>query len=367
MKKQIFTTLMVVGVFSLVFLLTGKKMSEARNYEKQGDYRRMELQNSNPYAIFGSDAVVLMTEAERMTDHTLVIDNPNSGDLIGRMELDMRTSIARLFDKNGALLEERLLDEREKARWLTQDRFAEKYYSISPYAYVANNPVRYTDPTGDTINVRAIMAFDQTNGTNYMSTIINDLNSQTGLTFSVGGNGTMTYAVDNNGNPVIATDANGGTAGSATARNLMIDAVGHAQTANGFIVTNRGSGGGGNQFGVNPTQVGDFIAGANGVDNRTMGYGMTFMHELSHTNIGGGLSDSPYGAGNPGPVATRMNQVRGELNAQGGNYGQRMSYPSTAVPGGVAILPFSSGANNALQNGLPVGNQPHVMHRIMRF
>ena len=28
------------------------------------------------------------------------------------------------------------------------DPLAEKYYSISPYAYVANNPLRYIDPTG---------------------------------------------------------------------------------------------------------------------------------------------------------------------------------------------------------------------------
>ncbi len=33
-------------------------------------------------------------------------------------------------------------------RWLTVDLLAEKYYSISPYAYVANNPVRFIDPEG---------------------------------------------------------------------------------------------------------------------------------------------------------------------------------------------------------------------------
>jgi RHS repeat-associated protein len=44
------------------------------------------------------------------------------------------------------------------ARWkhdwyfTTVDPMAEKYYSISPYAYVANNPMRLTDPTGMVID-----------------------------------------------------------------------------------------------------------------------------------------------------------------------------------------------------------------------
>lgn len=33
-------------------------------------------------------------------------------------------------------------------RWLTQDPLAEKYYSMSPYNYCANNPIKYIDPTG---------------------------------------------------------------------------------------------------------------------------------------------------------------------------------------------------------------------------
>lgn len=35
------------------------------------------------------------------------------------------------------------------ARWTTQDPLAEKYYSISPYAYCAGNPVNIVDPIGN--------------------------------------------------------------------------------------------------------------------------------------------------------------------------------------------------------------------------
>ena len=54
---------------------------------------------------------------------------------------------------------------------MTNDRFAEKYYSMSPYQYGANNPVNNIDVNGDTIvvnpnpnglidNVRIFFGFD---------------------------------------------------------------------------------------------------------------------------------------------------------------------------------------------------------------
>lgn len=38
-------------------------------------------------------------------------------------------------------------------RFMTMDPMAEKYYNISPYAYCANNPIRYIDINGDSITV----------------------------------------------------------------------------------------------------------------------------------------------------------------------------------------------------------------------
>ncbi|MDR1198114.1 MAG: hypothetical protein LBK94_03755 [Prevotellaceae bacterium] len=40
----------------------------------------------------------------------------------------------------------RMLDS-EIGRWLV-DPWAEKYYSISPYAFCGNNPLKYVDPDG---------------------------------------------------------------------------------------------------------------------------------------------------------------------------------------------------------------------------
>ncbi|MGL5787761.1 MAG: RHS repeat-associated core domain-containing protein, partial [Bacteroidales bacterium] len=39
------------------------------------------------------------------------------------------------------------------SRFTTMDPLAEKYYSISPYAYCAGNPVMYVDPDGRKIDL----------------------------------------------------------------------------------------------------------------------------------------------------------------------------------------------------------------------
>ncbi|MDR2409489.1 MAG: RHS repeat-associated core domain-containing protein [Bacteroidales bacterium] len=43
--------------------------------------------------------------------------------------------------------------ETEIGRWFVIDRFAEKYYSLSPYSYAALNPVNNIDVNGDSVRV----------------------------------------------------------------------------------------------------------------------------------------------------------------------------------------------------------------------
>lgn len=43
--------------------------------------------------------------------------------------------------------------DNQVGRFNLEDRYAEKYFAASPYSYVANNPINYTDVNGDSINV----------------------------------------------------------------------------------------------------------------------------------------------------------------------------------------------------------------------
>ena len=56
-------------------------------------------------------------------------------------ELDMENSL-NTYDYEARLLSVAV------PRFTTMDPHAERYYSISPYVYTANNPLRYIDPTG---------------------------------------------------------------------------------------------------------------------------------------------------------------------------------------------------------------------------
>jgi hypothetical protein len=96
--------------------------------------------------MFGDSSFVLMTEAERTGSHYIEIVNPDSADYV-RIRLDFQTGRVTLTRQDGSE-KSFLLDATALARFISTDPLAEKYPGLSPYNYVANNPIILIDPDG---------------------------------------------------------------------------------------------------------------------------------------------------------------------------------------------------------------------------
>jgi hypothetical protein len=101
-----------------------------------------------------------------------------------------------------------------------------------------------------------------------------------------------------------------------------------------------------NTVGLSYDETASFIAGTSAdLDNRTMGFGTTFLHEALHTSMAGGLVDG--GAGTPGPVENIVNVIRSQMCEP---LGQRLSYSAMQVRG-VPTIPFSAASLTTIQEG----------------
>ncbi len=248
----------------------------------------------------------------------------------------------------------------------TRDRFCEKFPWQSPYCHAANNPVNYIDVNGDSVSFKSAQIIDP----NTVNQVKTDAQNFTGLTLNIDPNsGQMVYATttDKKGRtiPLVAKDTNGKEIGSKTARKALVNAISNTMTVEVFATTRMNSQGGGLQINLNSNQINAFINGTSAnLDSRTEGYGMTFFHELSHTDIGGKLSDAspitfsggvtgiPFGASSSS--VRNENAIRQEL---GPNFGQRTSYASSPTQSdGYNYIPMSNSSFRDLDRGIIPAN-----------
>lgn len=102
------------------------------------------------------------------------------------------------------------------------DPKAEQYPGISPYVWCAGNPVRFTDPTGEEVNVNW---FSWMADGAYFNQFLDDLAFITGLTLSKSEDGLLNYAKDDDGYAIVSKDQNGESLGSTTARNHLMTLI----------------------------------------------------------------------------------------------------------------------------------------------
>ena len=243
--------------------------------------------------------------------------------------------------------------------------------SISNYAAFANNPIFYTDVLGDSINVSATKSVDastKSKDDDYTDLVINDWEEQAGLNIDINKNGNLTYSINENTKDFSQTQRDYLT-GMMDDENLTqkveygddtrYDPKTHTVTLNAKEI----------QLQINGAST--------ELNPKTMGWGLSTMHELLHEKFGGHSGSastsgvkSPKWFGYRDALIDKMNVIRFELTSAtaykyGLQYGTRMTYVGIDMAG-YHIFPFDGNSYEAIQTGknktqtFPTSNQLHM-------
>ena len=234
--------------------------------------------------------------------------------------------------------------------WYATDPMQEKYPNITSYAYCAGNPVRFVDTTGKEVDLESFIYFETVNNLNYREQLVNDLSFESGLSIRINDSNRLEYEKDEKGNAVILLDNDGRELGSITAREHLMtiidseDVISLSGTIKGGSATSK------NSIRLDVLQILSFINGSNNIDPRTLGFGMTFLHESLHTLVCGHLIDWK-GSFGTGDVVDKMNIIRSELNDKGFDFGQRFHYKSQQI-GDYQYIGFDKPSTGFIMSGI---------------
>ncbi len=240
-------------------------------------------------------------------------------------------------------------------RFFTQDRFADKYWMLSPYHYVMNNPILNVDINGDS----TLTYFYDKNGklTNAIPDEVRNAFAEMGIEIGYNAETSMLYG----------TAIEGSTA--TEAQEAMLKELGEGVVSDHSLLFgyNLGYNAGGSDKGVlfgynmkgegNKTlsliDIGDFNSDGSALGKFTEGLttkAMNLTRVIEHEYIGHGvkrLKDDPNGRNDPGPNERLFcNPVRNKLNIP-----ERMEYNGKDLSGNVYV-PFGN-------NGKEIGR--HVV------
>jgi hypothetical protein len=105
-------------------------------------YVGFALAQDNPYTIFGYKVKTLLKDEP---NELLNVPNKNLKSEIKSFTFDPIKKCVWLKDAKGEILGNVPIEPTEIKRFMSVDRFSDKYYDLSPYQYAANNPLRYID------------------------------------------------------------------------------------------------------------------------------------------------------------------------------------------------------------------------------
>lgn len=103
-------------------------------------------QQASPYAMFGHSSSV--TYKEKAVAEMLYIRNADSNATVKAIAFNMEKSTALLLDKDDRIIDTLLIKPEEILRWTSVDPKAKEFPQWSPYAAMADNPIRNIDPDG---------------------------------------------------------------------------------------------------------------------------------------------------------------------------------------------------------------------------